>query len=79
MGRSAIAVSTDALKPLSNIGSSMGKGISTLIQIFNPELIILEGRIAAARQYITIPMLQAINTYCMIQIREKGSGIEKMT
>jgi len=61
-----------AIKLLSNIGSSMGKGISTLIQIFNPELVILEGRIAAARQYITIPMLQAINTYCMTQIREKA-------
>lgn len=60
-----------AIRLLSNIGSSMGKGISTLIQIFNPELIILEGRIAAAKQYITIPMLQAINTYCMTQIREK--------
>jgi N-acetylglucosamine repressor len=61
-----------AIKLLSNIGSSMGKGISTLIQIFNPELIILEGRIAAAKQYITLPMLQAINTYCMMQIREKA-------
>ncbi|PUZ25308.1 sugar kinase [Chitinophaga parva] len=61
-----------AIRLLSNIGSSMGKGISTLIQIFNPELVILEGRIAAAKQYITIPMLQAINTYCMTQIREKA-------
>lgn len=59
-----------AIKLLSQVGSAIGKGISTLIQIFNPELIILEGRIAAAEQYITLPMLQAINTYCMTQIRE---------
>jgi N-acetylglucosamine repressor len=59
-----------AIKLLSQVGSAIGKGISTLIQIFNPELIILAGRIAAAEQYITLPMLQAINTYCMTQIRE---------
>ncbi|ANH82703.1 sugar kinase [Niabella ginsenosidivorans] len=62
-----------AIKLLSNIGSNMGKGISTLIQLFNPELIILGGKIAEARQYITLPMQQAINTYCMTQIREKAS------
>ncbi|HEX7753945.1 MAG TPA: ROK family protein [Niabella sp.] len=62
-----------AIKLLSNIGSNMGKGISTLIQLFNPELIILGGKIAEARQYITLPMQQAINTYCMTKIREKAS------
>ncbi|MBZ4189933.1 ROK family transcriptional regulator [Niabella beijingensis] len=62
-----------AIKLLSNIGTNMGKGISTLIQLFNPELIILGGKIAEARQYITLPMQQAINTYCMTQIREKAS------
>lgn len=60
-----------SIKLLSHLGDTMGKIISTLIQIFNPELIILEGKIAMAGEYITIPMLQSINTYCMLQIREK--------
>ncbi|MFT4156261.1 ROK family protein [Parafilimonas sp.] len=60
-----------AIQLLSQVGSALGKGISTLIQIFNPELIILEGRIAGAGQYITLPVLQSINTYCMAQIREQ--------
>lgn len=60
-----------AIQLLSNVGAHMGKGISILIQLFNPELIILSGQIAAAKQYITLPMQQAINTYCMTQIREK--------
>ncbi len=34
-------------------------------------MVVLSGKIAAARQYITLPMQQAINTYCMTQIREK--------
>ncbi|MGN6511826.1 MAG: ROK family transcriptional regulator [Chitinophaga sp.] len=60
-----------SIQLLSNIGTHLGKGISILIQLFNPELVILSGKIAAARQYITLPMQQAINTYCMTQIREK--------
>ncbi|WP_447640044.1 MULTISPECIES: ROK family transcriptional regulator [Chitinophagaceae] len=60
-----------SIKLLSHLGDTMGKIISTLIQIFNPELVILEGKIAMAGEYITIPMLQSINTYCMLQIREK--------
>lgn len=60
-----------AIQLLSNIGTHMGKGIAMLIQLFNPELIILSGKIAEAKQYITLPMQQAINTYCMTQIRER--------
>jgi N-acetylglucosamine repressor len=60
-----------SIQLLSNMGTNLGKGISILIQLFNPELVILSGKIAAARQYITLPMQQAINTYCMTQIREK--------
>lgn len=60
-----------AIQLLSNIGTYMGKGIAVLIQLFNPELIILSGKIAEAKQYITLPMQQAINTYCMTQIRDK--------
>jgi len=60
-----------AIQLLSNVGTNMGKGISMLIQLFNPELIILSGKIAEAKQYITLPMQQAINMYCMTQIREK--------
>lgn len=60
-----------AIQLLSNIGANMGKGISILIQLFNPELIVLTGKIAKAKQYITLPMQQSINTYCMTQIREE--------
>jgi predicted NBD/HSP70 family sugar kinase len=33
------------------------------IQIFNPELIILGGRVAEASEFIVAPLQQAINTY----------------
>ncbi|WP_223857522.1 ROK family transcriptional regulator [Sphingobacterium micropteri] len=59
-----------AISMLSKLGNSLGKGIATLIQLFNPEVIILGGKIAEAKQYITIPIIQSINTYSMAKIRE---------
>lgn len=60
-----------AINILAQIGMNLGKGISILIQLFNPELIILGGKIAKAKQYMIIPIQQSINTYCMPQLRDK--------
>lgn len=60
-----------AINSLSEIGMSLGKGIAILIQIFNPELIVLEGKIAKAKQFITTPIQQSMNIYCMMQLKEK--------
>ena len=60
-----------AINTLAEVGTNLGKGIAILIQLFNPELIILGGKIAQARQFIFPAIQQAINTYCMVQLREK--------
>ncbi|MVN91823.1 ROK family protein [Mucilaginibacter aquatilis] len=64
-----------AIKLLSDIGHNLGKGIATLIQLFNPQTIILGGKMAEAKQYITIPIIQSINTYSMTQIRETSNVV----
>ena len=56
---------------LSEVGIFLGKGIAVLIQLFNSELVILEGKFSEAKQFITTPIQQSINTYCMPQLREK--------
>lgn len=57
-----------AISLLSEIGSNLGKGLATLIQIFNPEEIILGGQIAEAKQFIITPVQQSINLYSKIQL-----------
>ncbi|SHJ24618.1 Sugar kinase of the NBD/HSP70 family, may contain an N-terminal HTH domain [Tangfeifania diversioriginum] len=52
-----------AISIFSDVGYWLGKGIVYLIQIFNPELIVLGGRVTEARQFITAPIQQAINTF----------------
>lgn len=59
-----------AINILSQVGISLGKGIAILIQLFNSELVIIEGKFSAAKQFITTPIQQSINTYCMPQLRE---------
>ena len=60
-----------AINILSEIGINLGKGVAMLIQLYNPELIILGGKIAEAKQYITTPIQYSINKYCMAQLRER--------
>ncbi|TVZ27184.1 glucokinase-like ROK family protein [Gillisia sp. Hel_I_86] len=60
-----------AINLLSEIGRNLGKGLAILIQIFNPELIILGGQIAEAAQFITTPVQQSINTYAKIQLKDR--------
>lgn len=62
-----------AIKLLSETGINLGKGLAILIQLLNPELIVLQGKIAEAKQYITTPIQHSINTYCMTQLRERMS------
>lgn len=53
-----------AISIFTDVGHWLGKGIVFLIQIFNPELIVLGGRVAEASQFISAPIQQAINTFC---------------
>ena len=52
-----------AISLFSNLGHWLGRGIAYLIQIFNPELIIIGGHVAEACQFILAPVQQSINTY----------------
>lgn len=55
---------------LNEIGIGMGKGLSYIIQLLNPEVIVLSGPISKANQYILSPIQQSLNRLCL----EKISG-----
>jgi N-acetylglucosamine repressor len=52
-----------AISIFTEVGRWLGRGIAYLLQIFNPELIIIGGRVAEASQFILAPIQQAIHTY----------------
>jgi len=59
-----------AVSILSDAAFLIGKGLSTLIHIMNPELIILGGRGAMAGKILMAPVQQAINEFCIPRLAE---------
>lgn len=60
-----------AISIISQVGLELGKGIAILIQLFNPELIVLGGRVAEANQYLLTPIEQALNHYSIPKLRNQ--------
>ncbi len=57
-----------AISLFADAGLWLGRGIAYLIQIFNPELIIIGGRVAEAAQFISAPVQQSIHIYSSNEI-----------
>jgi len=55
---------------LSALGTELGKGLAIAVHLFNPEAIIVTGVLAQAGSFITNPMGQAINRYCLSDFRD---------
>jgi len=55
---------------LNDIGKSMGKGLSYIIQLLNPEVIVLSGPLSKAKQYVLSPIQQSLNRLCLEKISE---------
>ena len=47
------------------MGVNLGKGIAGLMNIFNPELVILGGTLSLAGEYISLPIKSAIRKYSL--------------
>jgi len=71
-----------AIALLTQVSNKLGWGLSILIQLFNPELIVLNGPLTKADKYILIPIQQTLNQYCLenilnnvkIEISEMGDN-----
>ncbi|MEA5111541.1 N-acetylglucosamine repressor [bioreactor metagenome] len=58
-----------AIDLLARIGEALGKGLATLIHLFNPELIIIGGEISKAADYLIAPIESNLNIYSIARIR----------
>ncbi len=58
-----------AIGLLSEMGEQLGKGVAVLINIFNPEIIILGGKIGMAENYIIDPLQLSLNKYAISRIK----------
>ncbi len=56
---------TLCIELIAQIGEKIGRGLSVLINIFNPELLILGGTLAQTGDYIRLPIKSALNKYSL--------------
>ena len=54
-----------AIEVMEEIGTVLGRAIAGLINIFNPELIIIGGNVAAAKEYLLLPIKSAIQKHSL--------------
>jgi len=56
---------TLAIELIAEIGENLGRGIALLINLFNPELILIGGRLASTGEYLRLPIKSALNKYSL--------------
>ena len=54
-----------SIELIEEVGEKLGKAVAFLINIFNPETIIVGGNLAAAGDYIMLPLKASTNKYSL--------------
>lgn len=60
-----------AIDLLQKAGEKIGEGISTLIHLFNPELLVVGGEIVNAGDLIVTPIQQTLNKYTLARLKNQ--------
>jgi predicted NBD/HSP70 family sugar kinase/predicted transcriptional regulator len=68
-----------AIEIMEQIGSDLGKATSGLINMFNPELIVVGGTLSDTGDYLLLPLRSAINKYSLTLVsRETDVRLSKL-
>lgn len=54
-----------AIEVMEEVGSNLGRAIAGLINMFNPEVVVLGGTLSAAKDYLLLPIRSAISKYSL--------------
>lgn len=54
-----------SIEIITDIGENLGRGIAILINLFNPELIIIGGKLSETGEHLLLPLKMAINKYSL--------------
>lgn len=59
-----------AIEIINKLGHFLGEALASLIHIFNPEMIIIGGKVALAGEYLTNPIHNTLNKYTISHIKK---------
>ena len=54
-----------AIEVMEEIGTTLGRAIAGMINLFNPELIVIGGRLSEAGEYLLLPIKTAIQKHSL--------------
>lgn len=57
-----------AIESIGEIGDTLGRGIAGIINIFNPGLVVIGGRLIVGKDYLLLPIRTAINKYSLSRV-----------
>ena len=57
-----------AIEGIGAVGDILGRGIAGLINIFNPGLVVIGGRLIVGRDYLMLPIRTAVNRYSLSKV-----------
>ena len=59
-----------AIEVVEEIGSVLGRAIAGLINIFNPELVVVGGKVASVKEYLMLPIKSALQKHSLNMINK---------
>ncbi|WP_460544228.1 ROK family transcriptional regulator [Echinicola sediminis] len=65
----ALKEDTLAIELIDEVGKKLGKGISALLHLYNPELVIIGGSLARTGDYLFLPIKMSVNKYALSLVR----------
>lgn len=64
-----------SMKLLSELAYNLGKGISTVIQLINPDVVVLRGPLVKAKNFLLPSIQNSLNKHCLSQINNNTKVI----
>lgn len=64
-----------AIECVERVGNILGRAIAGLINIFNPDLVVVGGRMASSKDYLLLPIKSAINKHSLNMV-SKDTSVE---
>ena len=57
-----------AIEGIGAIGETLGRGLAGLINLFNPGLVVIGGRLIVGKDYLMLPIRTAVNKYSLSKV-----------
>ncbi len=62
-----------AIDGIGNVGDTLGRGIAGVLNVFNPGLVVIGGRLIVGKDYLLLPIKTAVNRLCLSRVSSDTS------